>query len=262
MQSAAKNLVPVTLELGGKSPAIVDETADIDLAARRIVWGKLFNAGQTCVAPDYVYVHQSIKQTFLEKAMAEIKKQLGPQQKESKSFARIVNDRNFERLAKMIDKEKVAFGGETDPNEKYIQPTLLQNVTWDDPVMQEEIFGPILPVLEYADIGEVYKSVRQMPKPLSAYLFSQSEDNMDSFNQNLSFGGGCINDVIFHLSNPHLPFGGVGDSGSGSYHGEQSFITFSHCKSIMYRYGFLDLDARYGPYTDKKLKVLKRVLGF
>lgn len=261
MQAAANNLVPVTLELGGKSPVIVTEDADLDLAARRIVWGKYYNAGQTCVAPDYLYVHSSVAPQLLQKISAQIQAQFGANPRESKSYARIVNTRNVERLSKMIDRNRVIQGGEVDQASRYIAPTVMNGVTWADAVMQEEIFGPILPVMTYESLNEVFKVISAKPKPLAAYFFSKNKEKQAQFAHELSFGGGCINDLMVHLSNPHLPFGGVGESGMGRYHGKDSFLTFSHAKSVMTRYGILDLSARYAPYTDRKLAFIRRLLG-
>ncbi len=259
MQAAAKNLVPVTLELGGKCPVIVCEDADLDLAARRIVWGKFYNAGQTCVAPDYLYVHESVAESLIENIKNCIRAQFGERSEESPDFARIVNSRNTERLAALIDKSKVVFGGRMDAQSNYVEPTLMAGVSWDDKVMGEEIFGPILPILTYKDLESLYAVIRSKPKPLAAYFFSRSVERQRAFTIGFSFGGGCINDVVVHLSNPYLPFGGVGDSGMGHYHGEDSFKTFSHAKSVMTRYSWLDLSARYAPYSEKKLSFLRRL---
>jgi len=259
MEAAAKNLVPVTLELGGKSPVIVCEDADLDIAARRIVWGKFYNAGQTCVAPDYLYVQESVAEKLTDKIRACIRSQFGEEPGESQDFARIVNSRNTERLASLIDKSKVMLGGRFDVESKYVEPTLMKNVCWDDRVMGEEIFGPILPILTYKDLDNLFAIIRSKPKPLAAYFFSRSQEKQKAFISELSFGGGCINDVVLHVSNPFLPFGGVGDSGMGHYHGEDSFKTFSHSKSVMTRYSIFDLSARYAPYSDKKLNLLRRL---
>lgn len=261
MQAAAKNLVPVTLELGGKSPVIVDQDADLDLAARRIIWGKLFNAGQTCVAPDYLYVHESVREPLLSKMAGQIRKQLGPDEQKSPCYARILNERNYNRIARFISSGEVYYGGRHDAHDLYIQPTILSSVAWEDPVMNEEIFGPILPVLTYKTWEEVVSSVRARPKPLAAYLFSQSKTNQNRFLDELSFGGGCINDVMAHLGNPHMPFGGVGESGMGHYHGHSSFLTFSHAKAVLRRTGWLDLSARYAPYTESKTRLVRWLFG-
>lgn len=261
MAAAAKNLVPVTLELGGKSPAIVCADADLDLTARRIVWGKFYNAGQTCVAPDYVYVDKTVAAELIQKIKKEITQQFGEDPKKSESLGRIVNARNFQRLTRMIDDKKLAHGGETDEAQLQIAPTVMADVSWQDPIMQDEIFGPLLPVLTFERLEEVWKSVGDRPKPLAAYFFSGSKAHQNEFVRKLSFGGGCINDVVVHLSNSYLPFGGVGESGMGSYHGEKSFHTFSHAKSVMTRWGFFDLSARYAPYSEKKLSLLRWVFG-
>jgi len=259
MQAAAKNLVPVTLELGGKSPTIVCEDADLNLAARRIVWGKYYNAGQTCVAPDYIYVDKKISAEFLKLVKQQIQEQFGTAPKDSPSFARIVNDRNWSRVQALIDNDKVVAGGESDKSSLYIAPTVLSEVTWDDAVMKEEIFGPLMPIMSFSDLNEVYKVINSQPKPLSAYFFSRSKSRQMDFVSKVTFGGASINDVLTHLGNPDLPFGGVGDSGIGNYHGKFSFLTFSHSKSVMTRYSLLDLNARYAPYDDKKLSLLRRV---
>lgn len=262
MQAAAKNLVPVTLELGGKSPTIVTESADLALAARRITWGKFYNAGQTCVAPDYIYVHESVATNFLSLLKEEFKSQLGTQPQSSSSYARIINAKNFQRLLRLIQKNKVHSGGQSDEKDLYIEPTLMTPVSWQDPIMQEEIFGPILPILTYTDLSEVFKKIQSQAKPLSAYLFTQSSSDKKQFVEHLSFGGGCINDVLLHLANPNAPFGGVGHSGQGAYHGHYGFSALSHRKTVVHRYRFFDLSARYAPYTTQKLNFLRRLLGF
>ncbi len=259
MQAAAKNLTPVTLELGGKSPVVVCEDADLALAARRIVWGKFYNAGQTCVAPDYLYVQSSVSHILIEKIKACIVQQFGANPKSSESLSRIVNSQNCKRLTQMIDDKKVIHGGEFDFEALFIAPTVMQNISWNDPVMLEEIFGPILPILTFETIDEAFYSILQRPKPLAAYLFTRSHAIQKTFIDSISFGGGCINDVVLHLSNPYLPFGGVGDSGMGQYHGRSSFQTFSHAKSVMHRFGLFDVSARYAPYSEGKLKFLRRM---
>ena len=261
MEAASKNLVPVTLELGGKSPAVVCADADLDLAARRIVWGKFYNAGQTCVAPDYVLVQESIREAFLEKLKSQISAQFGENPQKSESYARIIDAKNFLRVRGLIDPAKVSFGGKSDAADRYIQPTVLSGATWQDAAMREEIFGPVLPILTFKEPADAFTAIRLRPKPLSAYLFTRADANKRAFVEDVSFGGGCINDVLVHLGNPHLPFGGVGESGIGHYHGHASFLTFSHTKSVMFRYRTLDLSARYAPYTERKTNFLSRLFG-
>ena len=235
MQAAAGNLVPVTLELGGKSPCIVDETANLDLAAQKIAWGKFSNAGQICVAPDYVYVHKQVKKQLLDNLKKYIERFYGANPKESKDYGRIINETHTVRLAQMIDRDKVVIGGDFDIENRYIAPTVLDRVGWDDEVMADEIFGPILPVLEFENLETVIKEINSKPKPLALYLFTSNKEVEKKIIANISYGGGCINDTFIHLGNPYLPFGGVGTSGIGSYHGKGSFETFSHAKSILKR---------------------------
>ena len=257
-KAAAEHLTPVTLELGGKSPAFVTEKADLQIAAKRIVWGKFINAGQTCVAPDYLYVAENIKAKFLKVLIEEIKKRNYTDNVDH--YCKIINERNFDRLEKMIDREKVVFGGETIREKRYISPTVLDNVTWEDAVMQEEIFGPILPILTYKNLETAMQTVVEGEKPLSAYLFSNDAKEQELFTQNLSFGGGCINDTLMHLSNDRLPFGGVGNSGIGHYHGKFGFIAFSHQKAILKKSNYLEPELKYPPYSDAKLNILKKLL--
>ena len=257
-KAAAEHLTPVTLELGGKSPAFVTEKADLQIAARRIVWGKFINAGQTCVAPDYLYVAENIKARFLKILIEEIKKRNYTDNVDH--YCKIINERNFDRLEKMIDREKVVFGGETNREKRYISPTVLDNVTWEDLVMQEEIFGPILPILTYKNLETAIQTVVEGEKPLSAYLFSNDAKEQELFTEKLSFGGGCINDTLMHLSNDRLPFGGVGNSGIGHYHGKFGFIAFSHQKAILKKSNYLEPELKYPPYSDTKLNILKKLL--
>jgi aldehyde dehydrogenase (NAD+) len=258
-EAAAKHLTPVTLELGGKSPVIIMPDNDLAVTARRLVWAKFINGGQTCIAPDYIYVHKSIGKRFLEKVANEIK--LRDYNLESGNFVQIVNVRNTERLVSLIDKAKVYYGGEYDIKNRYIEPTVMTNVNWDDKVMQQEIFGPILPVLVFEDLEEVIAKIKEKPKPLALYLFTQDESIKEKVLSEISFGGGCINDAVMHVSNGSLPFGGVGDSGIGSYHGEAGFKTFSHFKSIIDKPLEGEPDAKYSPYTDAKLKLLESLLA-
>ena len=257
-EAAAKNLTPVTLELGGKSPAIVTSDADFDVAAKRIVWGKFLNAGQTCVAPDYILVDEKVKDSFLDALRAQIIK--FDYQPGAEHYTQIINQRNFERLIRFIDREKVYLGGNYDLQKKYIEPTVLHNINWDDKVMQDEIFGPILPVLTFKNFNEALLTISEKDKPLAAYLFTKNSEEKEQFKSKISFGGGCINDVVMHLSNDHLPFGGVGNSGIGNYHGKFGFETFSHQKSVLERVTWGEPDIKYPPYTEKKLNWIKKLL--
>lgn len=257
-EAAAKNLTPVTLELGGKSPAIVAASANLEVAARRIVWGKFLNAGQTCVAPDYILVDERVKDSLVTSLKKYIQK--FSYKADSQQYTQIINKKNFERLIKMIDPENVFYGGNFDAKKRFIEPTILQNVTWEDSVMQEEIFGPILPVLTYKNFNEALLQISKHEKPLAAYLFTNNSEEKDLFTTRISFGGGCINDVVMHLSNDHLPFGGVGNSGIGNYHGKFGFDTFSHQKAILERATWGEPDLKYPPYSEKKLSWIKRVL--
>jgi len=261
MKAAADQLTPVTLELGGKSPAIVDYAADLELAAKRICWGKFINAGQTCVSPDYVYVHESQRDKFCSLVKQNITEFYGKDPSESPDFARIINRDHFQRLTQMIDPDKVVTGGITDIEELYIAPTVMTHVNWEDPIMQEEIFGPILPVLTYQDLDQAVAKIKTHPKPLSLYLFSPDKSTQNQIIENIPFGGGCINDTLVHLSNPDLPFGGVGQSGFGNYHGKSSFDLFTHQKSIMKRGFWLDIPFRYPPY-EGNLKWLKKLTKY
>ncbi|WP_313717363.1 aldehyde dehydrogenase [Kaistella carnis] len=257
-EAAAKNLTPVTLELGGKSPAIVTSSADFEVAAKRIVWGKFLNAGQTCVAPDYILVDEKVKDSFMDSLKSFIQK--FDYQPDSEQYTKIINQRNFERLRKLIDPEKIFVGGKTDASNRYIEPTILHNVSWDDAVMKEEIFGPILPILTFTNFNEALMQIANYEKPLSAYLFTDNSEEKESFIAKISFGGGCINDVVMHLSNDYLPFGGVGNSGIGNYHGKYGFEAFSHQKAVLDRLTWGEPDIKYPPYTDKKLNIIKKFL--
>ncbi|MDR0478133.1 MAG: aldehyde dehydrogenase [Desulfobulbaceae bacterium] len=259
MQAASKYLTPVTLELGGKSPCIVDESANLQLAAKRIVWGKLINAGQTCVAPDYLLVHHSVKKKLLNELTVAIRTQYGERPLANESYPRIVNDKHFRRLLSLIANEKTILGGGSDPAVLKIEPTLLDDVSWEAPIMGEEIFGPILPVLTYTTKEEVVERISARPKPLAFYLFTEQKEAERYFLRNVSFGGGCMNDTIVHLSVPCLPFGGVGDSGMGSYHGKAGFDAFTHYKSVLHKSRRIDVPLRYPPYTDLALKLIKKL---
>lgn len=255
-EAASKHLTPVTLELGGKSPTIVDETAHIKVAARRIAFGKFINAGQTCIAPDYIYVHETIHDQFIE----ELNHVIQVMYAHYDDFGRIINLRHFNRLLSLIDSGKTVKKHVIEADDRLISPTLLTDVTWDDPVMQEEIFGPILPVLTYSNLEDVIKLLKTKEKPLALYLFSSSKNAQQRVWSSLSFGGGAINDTLMHVSNPHLPFGGIGASGIGSYHGKHSFILFSHMKGYIKRGTWLDLPIAYPPYSKKKEKLVRRFL--
>ena len=251
LRKAAEHLTPVTLELGGKSPCIIDGSANLRLAARRIVFGKFLNCGQTCVAPDYILCEEYVKDEFVALLKKEIIKQFGRDPLGNKDYGKIINEKHFLRLKKLIDEDKLVFGGRSDKQSLKIEPTLLDSVTWDDAVMKEEIFGPILPVLTFKKIEEVRETVESHAHPLALYIFSKDRDNIAYIMKRCRFGGGCINDVVVHLATPYLPFGGFGESGMGSYHGRAGFDTFSHKKSILDKKQWLDLPMRYQPY--KKL---------
>lgn len=257
LRHAAENLIPVSLELGGKSPCIVDETASIALSARRIVFGKFLNCGQTCVAPDYILCRPEIKEALLNALKQEINTQFGTRPLENPHYGKIINEKHFRRLTALIDKQKLAFGGKTDPARLKIEPTLLDNVSWEDPIMQEEIFGPILPILTFQTLDEVIDRVESRPHPLALYIFSSSRSNIQRLTQFCRYGGGCINDVILHLASSELPFGGIGESGMGCYHGKFGFETFSHKKSILDKKTWVDSSVRYQPYTRWKTRLLK-----
>jgi aldehyde dehydrogenase (NAD+) len=258
-KAAAKNLTPVTLELGGKSPCIIDETANLKLAAKRIAWGKFVNAGQTCIAPDYILIQKDMKSHFVTYLKEEITKAYGKNPAESPDFARIINVKNWHRLVNMIEPDKVIFGGQSDIKDCYIAPTLVKETSLDSPVMKEEIFGPILPILTYKNETEIDTIISSFEKPLAMYIFTENHAFSKQIIEKYSFGGGCINDTLIHFSNKRLPFGGVGHSGIGAYHGSLSFDTFSHQKSIVKKANWLDLPMRYAPYKDK-LQTIKKVL--
>ncbi len=255
-KAAAENLTPATLELGGKNPCIVDETANIRLAAKRVVWGKFINCGQTCIAPDYVLVHESVKNDFIEYCKKEIINTYGENAQDSPDYSRIINLHNFEILQKSIPQDKVSMGGDSDINDLYISPTLLDNPGLDSEIMKQEIFGPILPILTYKNEKEICRIIASYEKPLAFYIFSNHLHFIRLLIRNLSFGGGTINDTLVHFANHRLPFGGVGFSGLGAYHGKHSFDTFTFEKGITTRYNWLDLPVRYAPYRDK-MKALK-----
>lgn len=248
LRHTAEHLTPAVLELGGKSPVIVDETADIPLAARRIVFGKVINCGQTCVAPDYILCHTSVKQQLLVEMKKQIALQLGDRPLENPNYGHMISARHFQRVWNLIDYEKVVCGGVCDPEKLQIAPTIMDGVTWEDAVMGQEIFGPVLPVLTFETLTEVYDQLKNRPKPLALYLFSRDKKAIDFVTRHIPYGGGCINDTIIHLATEHMGFGGVGESGMGAYHGKTGFDTFSHRKSIVDKKNWVDLPMRYQPY--------------
>lgn len=257
-KAAAEHLTPVVLELGGKSPAIVTQHANLEIAAKRIVWGKFLNAGQTCVAPDYLLVEESVQEQFLEMLRKYIKEfQYSP---DADQYTQIINQRNFQRLTKLIDQKKIYFGGNFDEENRFIEPTILNNVDWKDEIMQEEIFGPLLPVISFKNYNSALKAILELEKPLAAYLFTNNTEEKEHFTQKISFGGGCINDTVMHLSNDHLPFGGVGTSGIGNYHGKFGFEAFSHQKSVLEKTTWGEPNIKYPPYSEKKLSWIKKLL--
>ena len=251
MEAASKHLTPVTLELGGKSPCIIDETADVALAAQRIAWGKLLNAGQTCVAPDYVLIHETMLHSFAREYAAAVRRMYGEEPTQNPEYGKIINEKHMERLKGLLQRGTPVIGGTFSDRDRKIAPTLLTGVSWDSPVMQEEIFGPILPVLPYRSFSQALAEVRRRPKPLALYLFTNDGDHKRRVLREVSFGGGCVNDVVVHLTNPRMPFGGVGESGMGAYHGKAGFLTFSHVKSVLEKSTRIDLPVRYPPYKGK-----------
>lgn len=259
MEAASKHLTPVTLELGGKCPCIVESDAKIDYAGRRIAWGKFLNAGQSCIAPDYLLVDREVKKELIDTIKKYIKHFFGENPEQSPDFPRIVNDRHFERLCSLMQNGSIITGGETKKETRYIAPTIIDNITPNDPIMQEEIFGPLLPVLEYESLKEAVSFVNSRPKPLALYFFSENRKKQKMVLKQTTSGGGCLNDTIVHFANPNLPYGGVGNSGMGAYHGKASFDTFSHKRSIMKKSNLLDVGIRYAPYKGK-MKLLKMFL--
>jgi aldehyde dehydrogenase (NAD+) len=260
-KAAAQHLTPITLELGGKNPCIVDETANLQLAAKRIVWGKFINAGQTCIAPDYILVHQKNKSKFIEFLKIEISNAYGTNPEISPDFARIVNAKNWSRLIDMIESEKVIFGGKFNSETNYLEPTLIEENNLDSLIMQDEIFGPLLPILTYSEESEIESIIAKYEKPLALYVFSERNKFCDEIISKHSFGGGCINDTMIHFSNKKLPFGGVGHSGIGAYHGQLSFDVFSHHKGVVKKATWIDLPLRYAPYKGK-LTIVKKILNW
>lgn len=261
MEKASKNLTPVTLELGGKSPCVIERTADIKLAAKRAVFGKYLNCGQTCVAPDYFLVDKEIENDFVDAVKFWIKKMYGDDPLSNDDYGKIINEKHFKRIAGLIDQKKVVFGGRSDEKTLKIEPTVMTDVTADDAVMGEEIFGPIMPVITYETLDEAERFIKEREKPLAFYIFTKDRAVEKRFLSSIPFGGGCVNDTIMHLTTPHMGFGGVGYSGMGSYHGKKSFETFSHEKSILKKFSWIDMPMRYAPYGNKLyLKIIEFIL--
>lgn len=256
MEKASKNLTPVILELGGKSPCIIDEGFNLELAAQRIAWGKSLNAGQTCVAPDYLFIHKEDEDQFINEYQKSIKKMYGSNPIENSDYPKIINEHHFERLEALLNTCHISIGGSKNTTTLKIAPTVVTNVSWQDAIMKDEIFGPILPVLTYTNIEDVIEQINKRPKPLACYFFSTTKENQEKIVQEIPFGGGCLNDTIVHLATSNLPFGGVGESGMGNYHGKFSFDAFSHQKSILSKSTLIDIPVRYPPYK-KKLNILR-----
>ncbi len=261
MEAAARNLVPVTLELGGKSPVIVDESADIRVAAKRIIWGKTINVGQTCVAPDYVVVNNKVKDELIKELKLQIQSFYGKDAMESKDYGRIVNDRHFIRLKNILDKEadKIIYGGKVNREKRYIEPTLI-DASWEGAAMSEEIFGPILPIISFSNLDEIIGEIKKLSKPLALYLFAENYEVEKKVLEEISSGGACINDTITHLANPELPFGGVGNSGIGAYHGKESFKTFSHRRSVVRKTTKINIPIVFPPFNNKNLSNVKKLM--
>lgn len=249
LRHAAETLTPVVLELGGKSPCIIDRTAKLKLAAKRVVFGKYLNCGQTCVAPDYILCHKDIKEEFIKEVCSQIQKQYGKNPLHNPDYGKIINEKHFNRLLNLMDPDKTVFGGDADKKTLQIAPAVMDHVTWDDAIMQEEIFGPIMPILTFENFDEIYSRLADKPKPLALYLFSENKKRIQEVTERCSFGGGCVNDTIIHLATSEMGFGGVGESGMGAYHGKEGFCAFSHTKSIVDKKTWLDLPMRYQPYN-------------
>ena len=260
MEKASANLTPVTLELGGKSPCIIDDTCNLKLAAKRMVFGKYLNCGQTCVAPDYILINRKVKDEFVEYVKSEIENMYGKEPLNNPAYGKIINRKHFDRINGLIDKNKVVYGGNANENTLKIEPTVMDNVTSQDAIMKEEIFGPVMPIITYDTMDEAEKFVKDREKPLALYVFTKNKSVEERFLKYISFGGGCINDTIVHLATSDMGFGGVGNSGMGSYHGKKSFETFSHEKSVLKKYCWIDMPMRYQPYKKKYLKFIKMFL--
>lgn len=259
LEKAAKHFTPVTLELGGKSPCIVDNTASIKLAAKRIVFGKFLNCGQTCVAPDYLLVHEDVKDKLIEELIYQIKNQFSEKPLEYQNYGKIINEKHFDRLKDYLNGQNIIYGGRFDENNR-LEPTLLLDSPLDSDVMKEEIFGPILPIITFKNIEEVKSIIELNPTPLALYLYSTNKKTIKNITRTVQFGGGCVNDCIMHLATSNMGFGGVGESGMGSYHGKVGFDSFSHFKSLVYKSNVLDINVRYQPYSKNKQKLIKKIL--
>lgn len=260
MQSASKHVTPITLELGGKSPCIVEQSTDLKIAARRIVFGKYLNAGQTCVAPDYLLLQDSVKDKFIAELKTAVKEAFPTETYTEMHLPRIVNEKHFDRLMDLMQNEKIIFGGNGERQRKFIEPAALDEITFDSKIMQEEIFGPILPIITFSDIDFAIKEIKKREKPLAFYIFTKNKTIEQKLLNEISFGGGCVNDTIVHLATNHLPFGGVGFSGIGKYHGIESFKTFSNAKSILKKSYFPDITARYHPYSESKFNFIRKIM--
>lgn len=256
-QAAAKNMTPVTLELGGKSPTFVLADCNLKMTAKRLVWGKFINAGQTCVAPDYILVERAIKEKFIKALINELKDYPKEADEQTSHYLQIINEKNFDRLVSLIDEDKVCYGNNQDREQRFISPTIMHNVSFTDKVMEDEIFGPILPIIEFDDLNDAIQRVKERPKPLSCYIYSKNRRKINKILMEISFGGGAVNDSVMHLSNSRLPFGGVGFSGIGSYHGKYGFDTFTHYKSILQKANWFESAVKYAPYSKLKLKLIK-----
>ena len=259
MEKAAKRLIPITLELGGKSPCIVDKDANLEMAAKRIVWGKLLNCGQTCIAPDYLYVHKDVKDELLTLILEEIHKQYGDNLRESRDYTRIISSREINRLSSYLEDGEIFYGGEYNTEELFFEPTIITDIKENSRILNEEIFGPILPVLEFTEIEEVIDYVNKRDKPLALYYFSESKEKIENILMRISSGGATINDVALHGGSINVPFGGVGPSGVGSYHGKYSFDVFTHKKGVVNRKTFMELPIRFAPFNDK-INILKKLM--
>ena len=260
MRAASEYLTPVTLELGGKSPCIIDSTADIAQAAKRIMWGKALNSGQTCIAPDYIWVHESVKTQLVQAMQQAVTEMYGTNPLQNPDYPRMINQKHYHRVKAFLQDGTIVVGGDVNDTTLQISPTVLTDVTWQSPVMQEEIFGAVLPLMTFNNIDQVISDIKAHAKPLALYLFTKDSTVEDKVLNLVPFGGGCVNDTLMHIANHHLPFGGVGASGMGAYHGEFSFYTFSHAKAILKRGTWIDIPVRYPPYTPQKLAILRKMM--